>query len=425
MPAMTAAAPHAANAAAPPAVDAIRAGTAGQGRIEAVDYLRGIAALSVLGFHYFFSGVNSGKISSLELPAPVMSVARYGYLGVELFFLISGFVVAASAQGKTARQFAVGRAVRLYPTFWLAVGLTAGVALAIGEPRMRVTAGQVLANLTMLPGLFGQSNVDGVYWTLALELQFYALVFLLLLLGWSGRLLALFPWWAMGMLALSLLWPAAGEVPYLGGYFALFASGGILADVRARGMNWVRLTGLAAGFLVAVRHCVAGAATMGAATGVDYSGVVVVIVVALLYLVMLGVCAERVTQLRLPYSSAVGAVTYPLYLLHAHIGYMVLSRWADDSVRWWAYPTMIAGVVALAGLLELAVRRTARTWHRWFDRTLGAAVGAIAAAIDACSRAAAAAGRGRRPRTVFGKDGRSAHGVSPAPRDEMSTHAAQ
>lgn len=92
-------------------------------RFYEIDLLRFVAAISVVWVHYTFMNVSRPDYNPLAFPEFV-PVSKYGYLGVELFFIISGYVVLLSAQGKTVRQFFVSRVTRLYPAYWFACTLT-------------------------------------------------------------------------------------------------------------------------------------------------------------------------------------------------------------------------------------------------------------------------------------------------------------
>lgn len=341
-------------------------------RLQALDWMRFTAAASVVGFHYLFAGPNEGLVDY-----GATAFAKYGYFGVDLFFLISGFVIANSARGKTARQFAVGRAVRLYPAFWVAVLLTAAATVAV-DGHFSVTGPQVLANLTMVHQLLGQPSVDGVYWTLFKELQFYALVAILLLVGLGRHLYRFFPLWALGMLGISILSATLGQAPLMGGYFAYFASGAIIATLRDRGWGWLQGVGLLAGFVVTIRYTLTTMIPdLEASRSVDYSETAVCIAVVGFHLLLLSFCVSRLANLRLPGSRRAGALTYPLYLVHQNIGLMLLATFAAPTNQWW----VVAGVAALMLLVawalnELVEVRLGEFWRTVFDRTAGAAVGA-------------------------------------------------
>jgi peptidoglycan/LPS O-acetylase OafA/YrhL len=76
-----------------------------------------------------------------------MPVAKYGFLGVPAFFVISGFVIAYSAEGRTAVGFAIARFSRLYPNFVFCMTLTFLALLVWGPPHFEATPSQWFANL--------------------------------------------------------------------------------------------------------------------------------------------------------------------------------------------------------------------------------------------------------------------------------------
>lgn len=157
-------------------------------RFYEIDLLRFVAAISVVIYHYTFIGATRSNYNPLVFPefAPI---TKYGYLGVELFFIISGYVVLLSAQGKTVRQFFVSRVTRLYPAYWVACTLTFLVKIVWGagtNASLPMTddlgAGpmQYVYNMTMLQSFIGIRNMDGPYWSLAVEITFYFLISLLI-----------------------------------------------------------------------------------------------------------------------------------------------------------------------------------------------------------------------------------------------------
>ncbi|CAM5542747.1 Acyltransferase OS=Streptomyces alboniger OX=132473 GN=CP975_21835 PE=4 SV=1 [Streptomyces alboniger] len=133
----------------------------------------------------------------------VFRLASYGWIGVEIFFVISGFVICMSCWGRTPRQFFVSRVIRLYPAYWFAVLFTTGVLVAVPGVWERLRMREVLLNLTMLQSGSGVANVDGVYWTLWSELRFYLLFLAVVATGLVSRKVVVFccVWGAAAMLA--------------------------------------------------------------------------------------------------------------------------------------------------------------------------------------------------------------------------------
>jgi peptidoglycan/LPS O-acetylase OafA/YrhL len=146
-------------------------------RIKKIDGLRGIAALSVVLFHY-----TSNYRDDYSLPFNEKFDFKYGFLGVELFFIISGFVIFNSIKNvENYKEFLVKRFSRLFPIFWICMMISFFVT-KLGHLSNRVVPTiDFLYNFTMIPIVFGKKNVDGVYWSLYFELIFYSMIALVLI----------------------------------------------------------------------------------------------------------------------------------------------------------------------------------------------------------------------------------------------------
>jgi len=346
--------------------------TSSRDRVELIDYARFFAALAVVFFHYFYNGMQNGKIAHLSHVPVVSDIAQYGYIGVDIFFLISGFVIASSAIGRTARSFIVGRAVRLFPAFWPSVLMTTLVAIFLGGKLMSVSAVQVAANLTMVPQLFGQPFVDGVYWTLAYELAFYALVAVLLIIRQGDRIDKVMSWWAIGMALISFLLPSASSYPFLGNYFMLFATGAVISAIRRTGWTRLRVVALL-GCVIALTFFESGIASD---RGVS-PGVVVALCLSFVC-VLLATGHSRVSRLHLRGSSLVGRLTYPVYLIHAYIGYMLINALATEDNKILAILGTALAVFGLAYMVHMVFEVRMRPfWYFVFDRSIGVLIGVI------------------------------------------------
>ncbi|EOU2547612.1 TPA: acyltransferase [Vibrio parahaemolyticus] len=137
-------------------------------RYENLDLLRGLAALSVLLYHYLYHYSN---IYDLNYGIKVFALGKFG---VVLFFVLSGFVIFTSLNnGQSRFSFVKKRFLRLFPTYWICISLTFIITTFYGLPGREVDFQTYIVNLTMLQNLIGVRNVDGVYWTLTYELLFY------------------------------------------------------------------------------------------------------------------------------------------------------------------------------------------------------------------------------------------------------------
>src|SRR6201990_2179946 len=101
----------------------------------------------------------------------------FGWVGVEIFFVISGFVIANSASKSSPSQFLLGRALRLYPAVWVCATATLLVLVIFGTGSASQYIAPYIHAMTLVPEGVTKQSLDVVYWTLAAETAFYGLVF--------------------------------------------------------------------------------------------------------------------------------------------------------------------------------------------------------------------------------------------------------
>lgn len=272
-------------------------------RIPGLDALRGLAAVAVLAFHYTTRfGVVFGHPTRPSLAVP------WGLHGVEVFFVISGFAIELSLEStKSAHDFLVSRALRLYPTFWAAVAVTFTVVGVFGLPERMASPRDALLNLSMIPASLGAQAVDAVYWTLERELRFYGLAFLLLVLGLRRYTVHAL----LVTVALQTVDAAWHVVPHWisdlsNAHWAhLFACGALLARFR-RAPSWTTLGALGL--------CLFASRLIGAVPFAYGAGAVALVWIA----------THPFVGARLRPLVFLGKISYPLYLVHQYIGYVVM-----------------------------------------------------------------------------------------------------
>jgi peptidoglycan/LPS O-acetylase OafA/YrhL len=156
-------------------------------RFGYIDSLRGIAALLVIYLHladwFLRNEPNLGSFDHWSFVA-LTDVIDIGKVGVIVFFAISGYVIPFSLMRRTDNavpRFVISRFFRLYPAYWLS--LPAGLIILVVVAHQHIDAALVVGNATMLQQFFGIENVLGIYWTLQIELIFYALCIGLFVIG--------------------------------------------------------------------------------------------------------------------------------------------------------------------------------------------------------------------------------------------------
>jgi len=153
-------------------------------RFAHIDALRGIAALLVIWLHVSEVFIHSTP-EILAQGTALYDIARvvdFGRIGVVVFFSISGFVICRSLKGNIiegSKKFLIRRLLRLYPAFWVSIVLGLFSIWWLFDRPFGWAI--IAANITMLPELFGEQPIIGLFWTLETELAFYVLCWLLFL----------------------------------------------------------------------------------------------------------------------------------------------------------------------------------------------------------------------------------------------------
>jgi peptidoglycan/LPS O-acetylase OafA/YrhL len=366
-----------------------------------LDPLRLGAALSVAVFHLMFWSWAWSSISAppgfehyVAVDVQFQSAARFtwfGWVGVEIFFVISGFVIANSASKSSATEFLFSRALRLYPAVWICSTATFIVLLFFASGSASEFILPYIRAMLLIPkGIRGQW-IDCVYWTLAAEMAFYGLVFCTLLtkkitlrhLAW-GLTIYSGVFNAFALLVVSRVIPS--EILYLvvlmfrvpcatwllchGCFFAL----GIWLFISAnRKLTAVEL------FAVTVT-CLSGCAEIYCFSdfllthipAISGQSPLVPIVVWAAAVLIIAVAANRsrgstgiASHDATGYLRTLGLITYPLYLTHNVIGSAIVRvlvhAGLDASLAVWVGLGMLVPVCWLiCAKIEPAIRRLLR-----------------------------------------------------------------
>ena len=295
-----------------------------------LDILRFLAALSVVFFHYTF-------LNAIIQPAtPVYpyfgSVFKYGYLGVDLFFIISGFVILLSTGNKTALGFSISRITRLYPAFWVAVTLTVLALWLFSIPNTHSPGlYQYLANLTMVPEYLGVDNIDSVYWTLQIEIKFYFWIFVIMLFKKiqyiEGFILL---WLLMAVLETFHFMHGFTHQFFIPEWAPYFGAGALFYRVWQKGFNWQRGVMLILAYVLSIYYAIEGANWRTETYGQLFSPYVVTFLTTAFYLLFVLIVFNRNIRVNRSWLTLLGVVTYPLYLIHDVIGQLFFYYFAHN-----------------------------------------------------------------------------------------------
>ena len=327
-------------------------------RLQSIQALRFAAALAVIAFHLTF------LLWDTPFHAWIRPVARNGYAGVDVFFVISGFIIFTVSrkldwsQGAlpAALGFALRRAVRIYPLYWLCF-LVSTVLILTGTA-------QVVHSVWNLDNWWANAFLINIYntqvpvaWTLAYEVYFYACFSVALLFGPRFHLPALGLWVAGSVVAIGLNYSPSGTPhnPWQVWSNALvleFVMGMLVAILISRGYRrgaWLALIG-------SVPFFVLGDSSPESYRAFTFGPAAALLVYGLVSLEV----QQRLPNMR--YLAVLGDASYSLYLWQEIPNYFV--RLAFDEMGWrqvWggvpAALTMVAACILVSLLSYRFIER--------------------------------------------------------------------
>jgi len=325
-------------------------------RYYELDLLRFIAAMAVVLFHFMFRG-QQGDFIPVSFPS-FENYVQYGYLGVNLFFMISGFVISLSAENRTARQFVISRITRLYPAFWAGVTVTAIAIVFFGGTLFQVDWSQYLINLTMLAQFLGVENVDGVYWTLYVELKFYVIIFIVLLFDKFNKMeLVLATWLSILLLGLAFELPRIVNSLVFSEWAPFFISGVVFYLLKVKGFNLLRSAILIVAFMLSLLEAVEGNTVFNTDYNVNASELAVVLIVLSYYCTFTLIIFDKLSWFRSSWALRIGALTYPLYLIHQNLGFMFFTYFDGVLNKYVLLMMAILLVLVISWLIHVLIER--------------------------------------------------------------------
>lgn len=327
-----------------------------KGRLVELDALRGAGAIAVVLYHL------TTRFPEIFPGADHVPVTFWpGEYRVLLFFAISGFAIFFTLRsiGGIA-DFAVNRFSRLFPAYWAAILLTLLFEYAGHADRLKIPAISIAANFSMLQGFLYLPSVDGVYWTLTVELGFYASMLGLWLL--LGKGMARLEWMLLPWLALRWLMLFWDEMPtrlamlLVLQFVPFFIIGMLFYRIWSGQRRWqAQLPWFAATLVTLFMTDARDMALVGCG------------LVALFAAMLAGGLRFLAVRPLL----WVGEVSYPLYLVHENIGFIIMLKGQALGIgRWLAFLGALVTVTLLAWLLHRYVEEPAGRWitHQWKQR---------------------------------------------------------
>lgn len=303
-------------------------------RIYEIDLLRFVAAIFVVCYHFFFHGIVTQKLAD-EFYSNASDFFKYGFLGVDIFFILSGLVILVSAKNRSIQDFVKARFLRLYPVYWVCMIITAAVLLC-AQVLDNLSIVGFIANLTMYQTILGYPSIDGVYWTLLIELFFYMWVAVMIYFNLLKYTSIIFFSWVL-LAALFLL--IGLESKYitkilLFNWISYFSLGVFLyLNFLEKERTLCSMLGLILSFVLSIfktidRTEALSASTAGYLEPFISAGIIILTLMLLIYFI-LKKSVKNIKVIKL--FSILGAASYPLYLIHQEIGFVIINKLTENG----------------------------------------------------------------------------------------------
>ncbi len=296
-------------------------------RLPGLDTLRGLAILLVMLAHFTLE-IFPGRATTL--------LSTVSVSGVILFFYLSGFLIYQNLQTQPPGVFLIRRFAKLFPAYWVNVLVIAALAVLLqtGQPLDPLT---IASNLLLTQEFTGSPLLNGVYWTLQIELKFYIIMLLFMMFMGAPRIYALFALIIAADLAAYLY---LGRGSTLLTFLIAFLPGVAAAKIHARG--W---TPAAVREFVVVTVIVTACLALFLPPGHNHQAMAVPLLSALLF------CALR-RDMASRFFAFYGRISYSHYLYHTALGYPLIHYLLGLSVPPLAVYTVAVAVTTLISTLS-------------------------------------------------------------------------
>ena len=297
-------------------------------RVLGLDVIRAVAAILVVLYHYTTRYCEHDLFNKLQVNWPFK--VQWGCLAIVTFFLLSGYLSYKDTQGSNRlTTYLFKKFTRLYPLLWIAIIITTLIEW-LAYPDALLTSKEIILNFTGVPGLWGVRYVDGAYWTLQYEFIFIFWVAVAITINQYTKKNVMDVMLLCGVL-LSFVIYVTQEIGLLNN-FGFIVKTGMMSEyigIFAIGYFINKLP-----FGISVKHysihhimkIVLSLFSCFIWLSSERFVFLLVSIVAIIFVLSRNECYINTDNMFTKACGWIASISYPLYLCHQNIGYIMLDR---------------------------------------------------------------------------------------------------
>lgn len=294
-------------------------------KIYGLDYIRAICAIFIVIYHYstrYFDSWLGYKYESNKIGL------WWGCWAVSIFFILTAFLTIYNLHEKSGggMKFIKKRAIRLYPAYWVGLIFTTLLILILNIEKF-IGVVPTAINFSMLQGFINVKNVDGVYWTLTYEIQFYVLIAIFIGLKKTDKIELFNSIWLVCVIAYFIANHICGNhfaikiidkliMPKYASPFIMGASLAYIVKNKKAILSYINAF---------AALCIHGYVHSGGSYGFLWAAVYVAFLLVAMILIVVSVKTGFKFKYDKPFLF-VASISYPLYLIHQNMGYLIFDK---------------------------------------------------------------------------------------------------
>tara|TARA_Y100001954_G_C15740651_1_gene568197 strand:+ start:6 stop:869 length:864 start_codon:yes stop_codon:yes gene_type:complete len=281
-----------------------------------------------------------------------------------------------SISSGSIKKFIASRISRLYPAYWFSVLFTSFFIFTLGFNYYDIELKQILLNLSMIHEMFGVKSVDGVYWSLLVELRFYFLIFIFLVINQFKKLDI--DYFILSWLSISILFFLEFDLfsiswlKYLliHDWASYFISGMIFYKIYEKGYSVKYTLMLVLSLTLSLNYSTIYTDFLTNLFDYNFNKYISMLIIIFFYLLIFIISLGGLKILNKKSLLKLGLLTYPLYLVHQNFGFILINNFIDINYKYIFIIGLIILMIFISWLINVLIEQKISPLLKKYSETI-------------------------------------------------------